>query len=109
MSVESHPGGGRTLAAKWLNKNNLTRQEIAEVLDIHPTRISRWCSGAEECHPGALYATVLYLLGEDAEQLEQIEADELTDEQRERVIVALRSVELCEAAFQERQHVSTKT
>lgn len=109
MATESHPGGGRTLAAKWLSMNNLTRHEIAEVLEIHPTRISRWCSGAEECHPGALYATVLYLLGEDAEELEQIETDDLTEEQRERVIIALRAVNLCEAAFQDRNPAAAET
>jgi hypothetical protein len=104
-----HPGGGQTLAAKWLVKNKMSREEVAEVLEVHPTRISRWLSGAEKCHEAALYCTVLYLLGEDADELEKIETNELTDQQRERVIVGLRAVELCNAAWAEENAKGAKS
>ncbi len=77
------------------------------MLECSPTLISKWCSGARRCHGGALYYTVLHLLGEDAEHLEAIKTADLTAEQKANVIVAHQSVEMCEMAYRRKNPDST--
>ncbi len=93
--------------ARWLRNNGITGEDLAEVLDCSPTLISKWLTGARRCHGGALYYTVLHLLGEDAEHLEAIKTADLTAEQKANVIVAHQSVDMCEREYQKRNPDST--
>ncbi len=93
--------------AMWLRNNGIVGEDLAEVLDCSPTLISKWMTGQRRCHGGALYYTVLHLLGEDAEHLEAIKTDDLTADQRAAVIVGHQAVDMCEREYQKRNPDST--
>ena len=95
-------------AAEFLKRKGLSVKAVAEVLEVDPTRVSKWCSGYRRAHAGALYCSVLFLLGQDGEALELVPTDELTATQKRHVIVGLNVVKLCEEAWRERNPTSRK-
>ncbi len=91
----------------WLRNNGVTGEDLAEELECSPTLISKWMTGARRCHSGALYYTVVWLLGEDGEALDKVKTADLTDEQKAAVIVGHQAVDMCEAAYKKRNPDST--
>ena len=98
----THPGGNLSQAAKFLLKHGPSRTDIAEVLDVDPTEITRWLSGAKRCHVGALVATILWLRGHDPDHVQDTDTDDLTPGELADLKHAFTVVNLCEAAYIEK-------
>jgi len=93
--------------ARWLRNHGITGEDLAEVLECSPTLISKWMTGARRSHSGAMYYTVVWLLGEDGEALDEVKSDDLTAAQKHAVIVGHQAVDMCEAAYKKRNPDST--
>ena len=96
----THPGGRASMAARYLAKDGrVSREDIAEVLAVHPTAITRWLSGAKRVHAGAMIETILYLRGHDPRHVEDTATDDLSESERDDLGFAIALVNLCDAAY----------
>jgi hypothetical protein len=98
---------GRSAALRLLRKAGITREDVAESLDVPPTSISRWLNGHRRCHAGALWWNVVCLAGEDPVEINDTPTEKLTESEREAVILAYKVVRECERAWQ-REHPTSK-
>ena len=88
------------MAARYLAKDGrVSREDIAEVLDIDPTAVTRWLSGAKRVHAGAMVETILYLRGHDPRHIEDTATEKLTEAEREDLTFAMRVTDLCDQAY----------
>ena len=100
MAANAHPGGRASMAARYLMKDGrVSREDIAEVLDVDPTAITRWLSGAKRVHAGAMLETILYLRGHDARHVEDTDTEDLTEGELADLKFAIRLVDLCDQAY----------
>ena len=73
-----NPGGRQSKVAYLLWKwAGISRDDIAEVLEVHPTEISRWFSGARQANAAALVETVLWLRGHNPDLINESDTAEL--------------------------------
>jgi transcriptional regulator with XRE-family HTH domain len=99
VSAPMRRHAGRSTALRFLLQAGIHREEIAEVLEVPATTISRWLNGKRRCHAGALAWTVLVLLDQDPVMIENTPTKALTKVEREAVITALKAVQYCEMAW----------
>lgn len=98
-----NPGGRQSKVAYLLWKwAGISRDDIAEVLEVHPTEISRWFSGARPANAAALVDTVLWLRGHNPDVIHETDTDELAPAELADLRLAFQALRLCEAAYVER-------
>ncbi len=82
----------------------MSREDIAETLDVDPTFVTRWLSGAKRCHVGALVWTILWLRGHDPEHVQDTDTDDLTEAALDDLKRAFTVVNVCEDAYVRSHH-----
>jgi hypothetical protein len=98
-----NPGGRQSKVAYLLWKwAGISRDDIAEVLEVHPTEISRWFSGARQANAAALVETVLWLRGHNPDLINETDTAELAAGELADLQLAFQALRLCEAAYVER-------
>jgi hypothetical protein len=98
-----NPGGRQSKVAYLLWKwAGISRDDIAEVLEVHPTEISRWFSGARQANAAALVETVLWLRGHNPDLINDTDTAELAANELADLQLAFQALRLCEAAYVER-------
>ena len=98
-----NPGGRQSKVAYLLWKwAGISRDDIAEVLEVHPTEISRWFSGARQATAAALVETVLWLRGQNPDLINEPDTAERAAAELADLQLAFQALRLCEAAYVER-------